>query len=148
VPSLFVPSSLIKVRKAVATWPLRKGGLDDSDDIVREWIQRRSTGRDTRNSMTRTLGNIILWPATLFCRIMLHTKSKVMRAVLWLIAEIFLPWALVPVALLALFLTMLVLLCETANLFKSETKWTFGQILPIAVVALPFWALIQGYAGM
>lgn len=32
--------------------------------------------------------------------------------------------------------------------FKESTEWNFGQLLPIAVVFLPFWALVQCYAGM
>ena len=31
--------------------------------------------------------------------------------------------------------------------FQGDTEWNFGQILPIAMVFLPFWALVQGYAG-
>lgn len=144
VPSLFLPGSLVKVRKAVAVWPLRRGPLDDH--VIRDWVERRDM-KGSDGSIKGRLGNMILFPATTFCRIILRTKSKPLRAVLWLVAEIVSPWTLNPLALLALFITLLISLCVLAGLFKGTTEWTFGQVLPIAVVGLPFWQLAQAYSG-
>lgn len=134
VPSLFISDRLIQVRKAVGRWPMRKEKLDDS--AIRDWILEWSLP-----------GDIILWPYKLFCRLFLHTKSKIGRAVLWVIAEIFFPWSIIPATLLLLFIGLLFLLIGVEGQYSSSTEWNFGQLLPVAMVALPFWALVQGYAG-
>ena len=144
----FIPDSLVKVRKAVATWPFKNGTLDDS--IIHDWVQRHDTQSSPDGifkSIGRGVSTILLWPATLFCRLLTHTKSKPPRAILWLIAEILNPWALVPFILLVLFIASLLLVITIADTFQGDPEWNFGQILPIAMVFLPFWALVQGYAG-
>jgi len=141
IPSLFISDELVKVRKAVAIWPLRKGAIDDS--IIQDWLHRRNT---PSRSKTKAISNILLWPYAIFCRLLLRTKFKPARAILWLVAEIVFAWSLIPVALLLLFIILLFILGYVADSYVSTTDWTFGQILPIAMMFLPFWAMVQGYA--
>jgi uncharacterized membrane protein len=150
IPSLYLSDELIKVRKIVARWPLRKANIDTT--IISDWLQERQMGRSiNRNgevTQSSTIGHIILTPYAMFCRLYLRTKSKAARALLWLVAELFFPWMVIPAVLLLLFVGLLIFLCYAAKAFQKDTEWNYGQVLTLVMLVLPFWSMICLYAGM
>jgi hypothetical protein len=148
IPSLFISDEHVRVRKAVAKWPIRKEVLDDS--TISSWILDPITEVENDNTgglMKKSFRDSLLRPYKLFCRLYLRTKSKPGRVILWLVAEILFPWALIPVVLFVLFLALMIALSSSAQSYEGDTVWSFGQILPPVLVVLPFWTLAQAYAG-
>lgn len=145
IPSLYLSDELFKVRKALGRWPLRRGTLDNS--VVSDWALKRKDPQYNKGLKQRFC-NILLLPARSFCRVYLHTRSKIGQTILWIIAELIFPWTLVNLALFGLFVGLLYDISKEEADYAKSTEWNFGQILPLAVFAFPFWGMAVMYSGM
>jgi hypothetical protein len=65
------------------------------------------------------------------------------------VAEIVYPWVLLLALLILMFLTGLVtlLLLVIGNGSGLSSPWTFGQLLPMFLIVLPFYQLVETYVG-
>lgn len=69
------------------------------------------------------------------------------RAILWICCEIMFPFGITPVLLFFLWLYGLGFMCLKVAHNNLPTSWSFGQLLPVFLVFLPFATLIGSIAG-
>jgi hypothetical protein len=144
---IFLSKEAMKVRICIAMNP---GQLTFA---LNQWKPYRRQGGwfhkyRLRNwfNLYKAIRSLLTKLAIVFCKHYIMASPWTGR-LLWIISEVLSPFRLTPVFLLIMWVFGLGFMCMKIAQQNDATDWSFGQLLPVFLVFLPFHTFIGSIAG-
>lgn len=137
--SLLVPGEILHMR-SLALFHRPK-----DSSVFEEW--RESPVLPQQHFPLRILDSLFARLCKWFCRAYLNAKSATTRFLIWSLAEILFPWFINLPLLCLLFAIGLGNIAWDLQMTWDIAGWGFGQVLPMLLILLPIYSLLETYSG-